>query len=213
MASRFILTDTISSTGDGVTLNGIGDYLYVGGNATLGSTSFAGFSGVRATGTSQRIDVAGQIFGPTGIDYDAGFGDIYIFAGGSVSGFIAINFGGFAGTVFNGGTLSGNRGINAENGASVVNSGDISGTFMGIAITGTGVVANTGTISDPTAVFVNGLADISNYGYMFGGVTTFGFNDTLINRGIITGPDLVGAGDDLVDGIGGRFEKTVRRWQ
>lgn len=209
MARNFILTDVISPTGDGVTLNGIGDYLYVGANATLGSTYQFG-SGVRATGTNQRIDVAGQIFGFRGIQYVVGFGDIHIFVGGSVSGnSTGIDFGGSSGTVVNAGTISGRRGVNAVSDANVVNSGDINGGFEGIYIGGTGTVANTGTISGITAVIVEGVAEISNYGYIFGGVTTFGFNDTLINRGIITGVIFVGAGDDLVDGIGGRFEKTV----
>ena len=120
MAVRFFLTDVISSTGDGVTFTPFGNYLYVGANATLGST-FLGGAGVRSTLSHTRIDVAGHIFGHYGIvDVDAfETGAIHIFASGSVSGIdSAISIRGTSGRIDNAGTISGGRGINAENGAS-----------------------------------------------------------------------------------------------
>lgn len=210
MASRFITTDTIVASGYAVDLTGNIDDLYVGANATVGTES-AGV-GVRAQSSANYIFVAGHIFGPGGISYTANStgGAVSVYAGGSVTGSgTAISFDGTSGAVTNAGTIAGNRGIYSDGNTTVTNSGSIFGQLDAVFVIGDGTVVNTGLLVANNAVYVNGQADISNYGMMRGEVITQGFDDTLVNRGTITGTTQTGAGNDLVDGIGGRFEKLV----
>jgi serralysin len=210
MANRFITADTIVLNGYAVDLTVDFDDLYVGANASVGTEG--GGIGVRAQNSLNNIFVAGHIFGPGGISYfgNAASGTVTVYAGGSVTGTgTAINFDGTFGQVNNAGTIAGSRGIYSDANTVVTNSGSIIGQIDALFILGDGTVVNTGLLVGNTAVYVVGQADISNYGTIRGGVNTQGFDDTLINRGTITGTTQTGAGDDLVDGIGGRFEKGV----
>ena len=210
MASRFITVDTVVPTGYAVDLTQDFDDLYVGANASVGTEG--GGVGVRAQNVLNNIFVVGHIFGPGGITYfgNAASGTVTVYAGGSVTGAgTAINFDGNFGQVNNAGTIAGRRGIYSDAATTVINSGSIIGHSDALFILGDATVVNTGLLVGNTAVFVNGQADISNYGMIRGAVSTQGFDDTLINRGTITDITQTGAGNDLVDGIGGRFEKSV----
>ena len=210
MASRFITVDTTVLSGFVVNITVDFDTLYVGANASVG-TQGGGYA-VFAQNALNNIFVAGHIFGPGVISYfgATASGTVTVYAGGSVTGAgTAINFDGPFGQVDNAGTIAGSRGIYSDADTTVTNSGSIFGHSDALFILGDATVVNTGLLVGNTAVFVNGQADVSNYGMIRGGVNIQGFDDTLINRGTITGIALTGAGNDLVDGIGGRFEKSV----
>ena len=210
MTSSIITTDTIVGVGPAVELTGFIDSLYVAANTTLAAIGI-GQRGVLGSNDGQTINVAGDIYGATGIEYTAGSSSINIYAGGAVTGsFVAMEFTGNAMTVQNAGSISGFRGIFSNCDIRVVNSGSIFGDTDAIFALSDATVINTGTVlASGTAVYVAGLAMISNYGMIVGEVISQGFDDTLINRGTITGTVQIGAGNDLVDGIGGRFEKSV----
>lgn len=210
MATRFITTDTIVQTGFAVDITTDFDDLYVGANASVGTQG--GGIGVRAQTVLNNIFVAGHIFGPGGISYfgNTASGTVSVYAGGSVTGTgTAISFDGTFGNVINAGTIAGDRGIYSDANTTITNSGSIIGQLDAVFVLGTATVVNTGLLIGSTAVFVNGQADISNYGMIRGGVATQDFDDSLINRGTITGTVQTGAGNDSIDGIGGRFEKLV----
>lgn len=210
MATRFITANTIVASGYAVDITADFDDLYVGANVSVGSQG--GGIGVRAQNVLNNIFVAGHIFGPGGISYfgNAASGTVTVYTGGSVTGTgTAINFDGNFGQVNNAGTIAGSRGIYSDADTTVTNSGSIIGQIDALFILGDGTVVNTGLLVGNTAVYVAGQADISNYGMIRGGVITQGFDDSLINRGTITGTTQTGAGNDLVDAIGGRFEKAV----
>lgn len=210
MPSSFITANTIVASGYAVDITADFDDLYVGANASVGTQG--GGIGVRAQGALNNIFVAGHIFGPGGISYfgNLASGTVTVYAGGSVTGTgTAINFDGTFGQVINAGTIAGNRGIYSDADTTITNSGSILGQLDALFILGDGTVVNTGLLVGNTAVYVVGQADISNYGMIRGGVITQGFDDSLINRGTITGTTQTGAGNDLIDGIGGRFEKGI----
>lgn len=208
MTDIYITTNTINAAGNGANMTEDFQYLYVDGGVTLGST-LSGGSAVQSNGQLQSIDVAGRLFGFTGVDFITGGGTVHIFSGGSLAaGYQGIFCAsGTYATVINDGTISANRGLYANGNATVVNNGTITGQVDAIFILGDGDVTNHGSIY--RTVFVNGVADISNYGTITGDISTQGQADTVINRGLVTGFTQTGAGNDFVDGIGGRFEKAV----
>jgi Ca2+-binding RTX toxin-like protein len=207
MTTTFITTDTISDVSNGWQLSADFSYLYVGANASLGSTLSNG-RGVVTIGTLQSIDVAGHVFGFEGVEVASGSADIHVFSGGSIAAaYVAIDCSGSFVSVTNEGTISGSRGLYADGNALVVNSGVIGGQSDSVFILGNGTVTNIGTLT--SSVSVNGIATISNYGTILGSVGGGDQADTIINRGLIARETVTGAGDDLVDGIGGRFERGV----
>ncbi|MGB8813322.1 MAG: M10 family metallopeptidase C-terminal domain-containing protein [Paracoccaceae bacterium] len=209
MTNYIITTDQISTTGNGIVLANAYDTLFVGRNATLGSTFLSG-RGVVMQGVGQQVRVAGAVVGLLGVELLGPSGEISVFSGGVISSAgTALALTGF-GVVTNAGTISGSRGIYAGGSASVTNSGSLSGGSDAIFIIGDGVLDNLGTISGTgTAVFINGAAAIRNFGSIVGGVASQAGDDTVINRGLITGNVASGAGVDLVDTDSGRIEGVV----
>jgi Ca2+-binding RTX toxin-like protein len=209
MTQYIVTTDVVVNAGNGATLAADYDTLFVGRNATLGTTALSG-RGVLMQGVSQSVNVAGAIVGPTGIDVLGANGTINVSAGGMISAAntaIDVANGVF---VTNDGTILGDRGIYSDGPAFIINSGTFSGAIDAIFVLGAGTLRNTGTISAAgTAVFINGVAKISNFGDILGGVSTQDADDAITNRGLITGGVSAGLGADLVDSNGGRVEGIV----
>jgi Ca2+-binding RTX toxin-like protein len=209
MTHYIVTTDAVSNAGDGITLAADYDTLFVGRNATLGTLALGG-SGVVLNALSQQVSIAGAVVGLTGIEQVGSNAEINILAGGIVSAAaIAIDMVGGS-SIANDGMISGNRGIYCDGSVFVTNTGRLSGGIDAMFVLGAGTLRNTGTISAAgTAVFIDGVAKISNFGDILGGVSTQDADDTITNRGLITGGVSAGLGADLVDSDGGRIEGIV----
>jgi Ca2+-binding RTX toxin-like protein len=209
MTNYIVTTDDVVSVGNGRTLAADYDTLFIGRNATLGSSATNG-RGVAMLGISQTVNVAGGLVGLIGIEQIGSNADINVLAGGIISAtFVAIDMTGGS-SITNDGMISGGRGIYCGGSVSVTNTGTLSGGVDAMFVLGAGTLRNTGTISAAgTAVAINGVAKISNFGDILGGVGTQDADDTIVNRGLMTGIVQVGLGDDVVDTDGGRIEGQV----
>jgi RTX calcium-binding nonapeptide repeat (4 copies) len=209
MTNYIVTTDDVVNVGNGRTLVADFDTLFVGRNATLGSSAPGG-RGVVLQGISQTVSIAGTVVGYTAIDQTGSGADINILAGGIVSAaYVAIDMAGGS-TVRNDGMISGSRGIYCQGSVFLTNTGVLNGGSDALFVLGAGTVRNTGTISAAgTAVFIDGLAKISNFGDILGGIGTQDADDTITNRGLIAGIVQTGLGDDVVDTDGGRIEGQV----
>jgi Ca2+-binding RTX toxin-like protein len=209
MTNYIVTTDEVVGVGNGRTLVADFDTLFVGRNATLGSSAPGG-RGVVLQGISQTVSIAGTVAGYTAIEQIGSGADINILAGGIVSAaYIAIDMTGGA-TVRNDGMISGSRGIYCDGSVFLTNTGVLNGGSDAVFVLGAGTVRNTGTISSAgTAVFIDGLAKISNFGDILGGIGTQDAADTITNRGLISGIVQTGLGDDVVDTDEGRIEGQV----
>ena len=209
MTNFIVTTDEVVGVGNGRTLVADYDTLFVGRNATLGSSALGG-RGVVMQGISQTVSIAGTVVGLTGIEQIGLGADINILTGGIISATsTAIDMAGSS-SVRNDGMISGNRGIYCEASVFLTNTGVLNGGIDALFVLGAGTLRNTGTISAAgTAVFIDGLAKISNFGDILGGVSTQDADDTITNRGLMAGIVQTGLGDDVVDTDGGRIEGQV----
>ena len=224
MTTQFFLTNSI---GDGIRMDlALTDSGYIAAGVTVASANNVG---ALLTGSNQRVDVLGSLYGTTGLrafnattPADVA---ISVHAGGTVTG---NSFGIYAYannlSIFNAGVISANNtGVNASgDSVRLVNTGLIeahraSGRAVEIysdtdAEGSEAQFINHGTVTAAGYAYLGdyNFADrLYNYGVMLGHVDQSGGDDLLVNRGQVTGTVLTGTGNDILRNLGGVIDGDV----
>lgn len=222
MANFAITTTTVVSSGDGFTLNGFGDTLYIMQGVSLIALDEAAI-GVNLAAPRQTLNLAGHVVASRAIVAYADsplFNIVNITATGAAIGeAVGVEFVS-NGQLFNAGLVTGET---AVLGHRISNTGQITGSITGVQSNGFLELVNYGTVEGGQAAIVAwGSAEIQNFGviagndYISGGraydavAATFRDEvDTFVNAGLVVGDIHMNGGNDVVDNSAGVVVGTV----